>query len=329
MRRRYRGSGRVGLCESAYRVAVRIETWFVVAALITSCGDKRPEPPATTPSGSAPTTPTAPALVLSATQIEAPKALATRLDQVGKQLATQPLDAARDAVIALRATPAWRRAAASTPRTRTDDFAAKSDAVRERLSALATTFVETSKRLRALHDQLAAPGGHTLADMRATASTEVAAAIAPLGVAVLDAAVASISPLDSDLIDEIVLAREICNGRSPPREPCARTDALHAASDWLVKMRALTRRELNEGSTALATGLGDLLDERAKAAIDKAAMRGPSYGEPCGLEGLCEHGLMCSPKQTCETACREAAMQPCPGGTHCETVEGVGKVCRR
>ena len=243
------------------------------------------------------------------------------LDRTSAELATR------------HALAAWQRAAAKAPAFRPlePERLARSRAA---IATLEERFTKAAKLLDDLHDELAAvPGTRTLESVRGSLSQRLAQTFESLGAAVTATVKDDISPLSSLIVDETVLLRDAVCVRPADRATRAACELDHVTSEaleYVHRAGPAARQGFDAAGAAMADQLGDLLDARARLAIDKAIGRGPSYGAPCGAEDLCANGLRCVDHgaRTCERRCDEAAMQPCPNRTRCLKIEGLGTTCR-
>jgi hypothetical protein len=311
----------------------------LVVILAVGCGGKRdsepPPPPALACAPGELVAAKRCTRTLTAEQVDMVGQQASRLADAGKLLSDPAvLDQARDVLAALHELAAWKRAAAKDAAFQAVDPAAIHTAG-ERARGLGGKLGEAAKNLEGLCGELAAiaihPEARTVDAVRALVSTRIADAIGPLGVEVTAAIRDSLGTLPTRLVDEIVLARDrVCTAQA--REPvCARLPVVQAAYEYTARAGQAARQGLDEAGGLLEQHLGDLLDAHARTAIDRATGRGPSYGEPCGPEGLCAWNQRCEQAtHTCEHPCSEVAMSPCPDNLACRKVDGLdGTFCRR
>jgi hypothetical protein len=256
---------------------------------------------------------------------------AARLDAVAKQLAaTEPIEAAGQVLAALHERDRWKRQAAAA-KFRVVDIGAQLHEARDKMHALGGKVGAAARELRALHDDLAAiakqPGRRTVGDVRELVSSRIASLVGPLGKSIGEVVPDLYEHYQAPLLEEIAFINEHLCAKGDP-EVCAHAEA-SAAMEYLEAVRGTSRHEFDDVGARLEVLLANLLDARATTAIDRATGRGPTYGQPCGSDGLCASQLACAPTRTCEVWCREMAEQPCPGGTHCTTIAGLDRqVCR-
>lgn len=271
---------------------------------------------------------------LSADALDRLDRQAARLAAVAKQLAaTEPIEQASQALGAAHQLDRWKRQAAAA-KFAVVDIAASLHEAANKMHALGGKLDAAARELTALRTDLAAiakqPGRRTLVEVRELVSARIAAWVAPLGEAIGEAVPDLYVHYEEPILDEIVFVNERLCAKDDPTllEVCTHV-AASTAREYIEKTRGAARHEFDEVGRELEIRLAQLLDVRAATAIDRATGRGPTYGQPCGPDGLCESRLTCAPSQTCEAWCREEAEQPCPGGTHCTTVAGLDRqVCR-
>jgi hypothetical protein len=266
---------------------------------------------------------------------------ATRLEAVSQKLAaTEPVERASQVLAALHQLDQWKRRAAAA-KLEVIDIAARLHEAQDQMHALGALFASAARMMSALHDELAAiaqqPGRRTLADVRALVSTRITAMVLPLGKAIPETIAPLYQHAQAQLVEEIAFLNErVCVKDDPALRAACKHEEASAAYDYIDSARGAARHDFDDAGAELEAQLVDLLDARSIAAIDRATGRGPSFGEPCGLEGLCAERLECqsytsgsSPIKTCEFWCRESAEQQCLHGTHCTKVEGLDRrVCR-
>ncbi|MFT3694274.1 MAG: hypothetical protein QM831_14100 [Kofleriaceae bacterium] len=138
----------------------------------------------------------------------------------------------------------------------------------------------------------------------------------------------SFGELGSQVVDELVFVRDDVCRKSETGEMCSQWHALSTLFEWSNVLRSNSWNVVRDAAIKLDSFAHD---DHTKAVISRAIGRGPSRGEACGVEDLCESGLACvTESRTCEQECQEFAMEPCPGGLRCVEVAGLpSRVCRQ
>lgn len=273
---------------------------------------------------------------IASAQVEAVERAAAAATAVAAKLRhPEPAVEAVAAVVAFHALPTWRAAATAHADERTADAAVLGPAA-TKIVALASVLDAAATQLTQLHAELdkvaRRPGRAALDEVRASTSKQVTAILAALHKPVETTIPALYEELEGPLLHEIVFLRDhVCTQRDPATvETCKRQPAISAGYDYVMGARKSIRTGVNEVATELAA-LGALLDARGRAEIDRAMGRGPEFGQPCGVDGLCRWDHTCMKATgTCEHACFTGAMSPCQGPMSCVKVDKLdGTYCRK
>jgi len=268
--------------------------YALVLTLVIACGHKDdapsspgsaapPPPPASCPAGSVVKDGTC-VVVVTADKVLAVATQKSRLDDLATFLdKVDTLAAPIELLNGFRQTPQWKSIAASSAKLATvDQIVVVLDQGVKTLRTFKVSLGEASKRLGDLGGELDKllkdPGtAKQLADVRASISSQVRAAVVPLAVQVEDTITKAIAPIEAQLGDTADLVIGACamaklsGGGDDLKKLCARAkDVFGKATAYLADLKTKPAALFDDVTKQLELSLDQLVDTETKALIDSA-----------------------------------------------------------